>query len=100
MLQKSKNSFKLVLLGQSQVGKSAIVQRLVKDSFSKVMRSTIGACYHRKTIMLTDTNETVNLEIWDTAGEEKYHSIAPMYYRNAHAAIIVYDITDLKSFFR
>ncbi|CDR45310.1 CYFA0S17e01310g1_1 [Cyberlindnera fabianii] len=84
--------FKLVLLGESAVGKSSIVHRFVKDSFDDFRESTIGAAFLTQTIQL-DENTTVKFEIWDTAGQERYKSLAPMYYRNANAAVVVYDIT-------
>ncbi|KAM3858328.1 RAB5A, member RAS oncogene family, a isoform 2-T2 [Diretmus argenteus] len=80
--------FKLVLLGESAVGKSSLVLRFVKGQFHEFQESTIG----------DDT--TVKFEIWDTAGQERYHSLAPMYYRGAQAAIVVYDITNEESFAR
>lgn len=84
--------FKLVLLGESAVGKSSIVHRFVKDSFDDFRESTIGAAFLTQTIQL-DENTTIKFEIWDTAGQERYKSLAPMYYRNANAALVVYDIT-------
>eukprot|EP00961_Rhodomonas_salina_P037892 508926-Rhodomonas_salina.3 len=100
--------FKLVLLGESAVGKSSLVLRFVRGQFFDYQESTIGvrvgvvgcivknskACpsaFLTQTVALNDT--TVKFEIWDTAGQERYHSLAPMYYRGAAAAIVVYDIT-------
>ncbi|XP_028821350.1 ras-related protein Rab-5C-like [Denticeps clupeoides] len=90
--------FKLVLLGESAVGKSSLVLRFVKGQFHEFQESTIGAAFLTQTVCLDDT--TVKFEIWDTAGQERYHSLAPMYYRGAQAAIIVYDITNADSFSR
>ncbi|CAH2243939.1 jg24050 [Pararge aegeria aegeria] len=84
--------FKLVLLGESAVGKSSLVLRFVKGQFHEYQESTIGAAFLTQTLCLDDT--TVKFEIWDTAGQERYHSLAPMYYRGAQAAIVVYDITN------
>ena len=84
--------FKLVLLGESAVGKSSLVLRFVKDSFDDYRESTIGAAFLTQTISL-DESSTVKFEIWDTAGQERYKSLAPMYYRNANCAVVVYDIT-------
>ncbi|CAB4254570.1 similar to Saccharomyces cerevisiae YKR014C YPT52 Rab family GTPase, similar to Ypt51p and Ypt53p and to mammalian rab5 [Maudiozyma barnettii] len=97
--------FKLVLLGDSSVGKSSIVNRFVKDSFDEFRESTIGAAFLSQTVTIKDSdangNEaqevTVKFEIWDTAGQERYKSLAPMYYRNANAALVVYDITQADS---
>jgi len=90
--------FKLVLLGESAVGKSSLVLRFVKGQFHEYQESTIGAAFLTQTVMLDDI--TVKFEIWDTAGQERYHSLAPMYYRGAQAAIVVYDITNQETFAR
>uniref|UniRef100_A0A668TX81 small monomeric GTPase n=1 Tax=Oreochromis aureus TaxID=47969 RepID=A0A668TX81_OREAU len=90
--------FKLVLLGESAVGKSSLVLRFVKGQFHEFQESTIGAAFLTQTVCLDDT--TVKFEIWDTAGQERYHSLAPMYYRGAQAAIVVYDITNTDTFDR
>ncbi|KAI9834608.1 MAG: Formation of crista junctions protein 1 [Phylliscum demangeonii] len=79
--------FKLVLLGESAVG---------KDQFDDYRESTIGAAFLTQTIALDD-HTTVKFEIWDTAGQERYKSLAPMYYRNANCAVVVYDITHASS---
>ncbi|KAK9448038.1 ras family-domain-containing protein [Limtongia smithiae] len=88
--------FKLVLLGESAVGKSSLVLRFVKDQFDDYRESTIGAAFLTQTIALDDST-TVKFEIWDTAGQERYKSLAPMYYRNANCAVVVYDITQAAS---
>jgi small GTP-binding protein len=88
--------FKVVLLGESAVGKSSLVLRFVKREFHEFQESTIGAAFLTQTIQIDDT--TVKFEIWDTAGQERYHSLAPMYYRGAQAALIVYDLTARESF--
>jgi len=88
--------FKLVLLGESAVGKSSLVLRFVKDQFDDYKESTIGAAFLTQTISLDDST-TVKFEIWDTAGQERYKSLAPMYYRNANCAVVVYDITQASS---
>ncbi|EPQ60125.1 GTP-binding protein RAB5 [Gloeophyllum trabeum ATCC 11539] len=88
--------FKLVLLGESAVGKSSLVLRFVKDQFDDYRESTIGAAFLTQTVTLEDQT-TVKFEIWDTAGQERYKSLAPMYYRNANCAVVVYDITQSTS---
>jgi len=90
--------FKMVLLGESAVGKSSLVLRFVKGQFHEYQESTIGAAFLTQTVSVDDT--TVKLELWDTAGQERYHSLAPMYYRGAQAAIVVYDITNSDTFSR
>ncbi|KAL1407241.1 GTP-binding protein of the rab/ypt [Vanrija albida] len=81
-------SFKLVLLGESAVGKSSLVLRFVRDEFSDFRESTIAA-FLTQTVPLDDSTN-IKFEIWDTVG---YKSLAPIYFRNANAAVIVYDIT-------
>jgi Ras-related protein Rab-5C len=88
--------FKLVLLGDTAVGKSCLVVRFVRDEFFEFQEPTIGAAFLTQTVQLDDA--TVKFEIWDTAGQERYRSLAPMYYRGAAAAIVVYDITNPDSF--
>nr|XP_014433076.1 ras-related protein Rab-5B [Pelodiscus sinensis] len=68
--------FKLVLLGESAVGKSSLVLRFVKGQFHEYQESTIGAAFLTQSVCLDDT--TVKFEIWDTAGQERYHSLAPL----------------------
>jgi len=90
--------FKLVVLGDVSVGKSSIVLRFVQNEFSEFRDSTIGGAFWTKGVKLNDC--IVKFGIWDTAGQEKYHSMVPMYYRGAAAALIVYDITSQESYQR
>ena len=91
-------SFRLVLLGRTSVGKSSLLSRFVSDKFIENPQTTIGPVFVTRRVKVDGAS--VNLEIWDTAGEERYESLAPLYYRKAHAAIIVYDITDPDTFQR
>mmetsp|Transcript_22333 Transcript_22333/g.39589 ORF Transcript_22333/g.39589 Transcript_22333/m.39589 type:complete len:195 (+) Transcript_22333:351-935(+) len=88
--------YKLVLLGDTAVGKSCLVVRFVRDEFFEFQEPTIGAAFLTQTVALDDA--TVKFEIWDTAGQERYRSLAPMYYRGAAAAVVVYDITNADSY--
>lgn len=88
--------FKLVLLGDTAVGKSCLVVRFVRDEFFEFQEPTIGAAFLTQSVATGAA--TVKFEIWDTAGQERYRSLAPMYYRGAAAAIVVYDITNKDSF--
>ncbi|KAK6228255.1 hypothetical protein QUC31_006362, partial [Theobroma cacao] len=88
---------KLVLLGDSGVGKSCIVLRFVRGQFDPTSKVTVGASFLSQTIALQDST-TVKFEIWDTAGQERYAALAPLYYRGAGVAVIVYDITSPESF--
>ncbi|KAL0756082.1 hypothetical protein Bca101_093750 [Brassica carinata] len=88
---------KLVLLGDSGVGKSCIVLQFVRGQFDATSKVTVGASFLSQTITLQDST-TVKFEIWDTAGQERYSALAPLYYRGAGVAVIVYDITSPESF--
>ncbi|KAH8497333.1 hypothetical protein H0E87_019853 [Populus deltoides] len=88
---------KLVLLGDSGVGKSCIVLRFVRGQFDPTSKVTIGASFLSQTIALQDST-TIKFEIWDTAGQERYAALAPLYYRGAAVAVIVYDITSPETF--
>jgi Ras-related protein Rab-21 len=89
-------NLKIVMLGEGRVGKTSLVLRYCKDTFSDKQVSTIQASYLTKRINLGST--TCNLSIWDTAGQERFHALGPIYYRDADGALLVYDITDADSF--
>ena len=89
-------SFKIVLMGESGVGKSSIALRMVSDTYNANTEATIGASYFSK--IITTEKECLHFKIWDTAGQEKYHCLVPMYYRGADAALVVYDIGDVPSY--
>lgn len=90
---------KLVLLGASNAGKTALSARYVRDTFSPDTKATVGAAFASHTTE-TESGRRVKFEIWDTAGQERYASLAPLYYRGATAALVVYDGTDVESFER
>lgn len=90
---------KLVLLGASNAGKTALSARYVRDTFSPDTKATVGAAFASHTTQ-TEGGRRVKFEIWDTAGQERYASLAPLYYRGATAALVVYDGTDAESFER
>jgi Ras-related protein Rab-5C len=96
MRTKIEQGVKLVLLGEMSAGKTSVVLRLVKNTFPDKVEPTIGAAFMVHKMQVED--RSVKLEIWDTAGQELYRSLAPMYYRGASAAVIVYDITKKDSF--
>ena len=89
-------SIKVVLLGNSGVGKTCITNRYINDEFNKDSESTNGASYQQK--MVTIGNKTVQLDLWDTAGQEKYRSFGKLFYKNAYIIIFVYDITVKETF--
>jgi len=89
---------KLVLLGDTNVGKSSLVLRFVKNQFVHDQCTTVGAAFLQQAVPLDDSEDKIQFGIWDTAGSERYKALAPMYYRGAEAAIVVYDITSFESF--
>jgi len=88
--------FKLLLIGDSGVGKTCILFRFSDDAFNTTFISTIGIDFKIKTIELR--GKKIKLQIWDTAGQERFHTITTSYYRGAHGIMLVYDITNAKSF--
>ncbi|SCU77294.1 LAFA_0A00892g1_1 [Lachancea sp. 'fantastica'] len=88
--------FKLLLIGDSGVGKSCLLLRFSDDTYTNDYISTIGVDFKIKTVELD--GKTVKLQIWDTAGQERFRTITSSYYRGAHGIIIVYDVTDQDSF--
>merc|ERR1711998_281000 len=87
---------KVVVIGNTGVGKTCIVLRYVQGKFVMHTASTIGASFMIKKLFIDNTRLT--LQIWDTAGQERFRSMGPMYYRGAAAAILVFDITSKDSF--
>lgn len=83
--------YKVVLLGDSSVGKTSLVYRFTSDAFNPHLANTIGAAFISKEY--THNERTVKFEIWDTAGQERYKSLTPMYYRNALVALVCFDLT-------
>uniref|UniRef100_A0A7S1TN65 Uncharacterized protein n=1 Tax=Erythrolobus australicus TaxID=1077150 RepID=A0A7S1TN65_9RHOD len=88
--------FKMLLIGDSGVGKSCLLLRFADNTYNDSHISTIGVDFKIRTIELDD--KTIKLQIWDTAGQERFRTIAAAYYRGAHGIVITYDITDRKSF--
>lgn len=87
---------KVVLVGSSMVGKTSIVSRIMKNEFTD-QPPTIGVSFITHFIFLSDSKQ-VRLQIWDTAGDERFKAVTPMYYKECNVAIIVYAINDHKSF--
>ena len=89
---------KIVLIGDSGVGKTCLISRFISGLFSQNMTSTNGASYASKKIEYKDLKKTLVLDIWDTAGQEKFKSLAKFFYKDASIVILVYDITCKESF--
>ena len=88
--------FKLVLIGDSGVGKSCLLLRFADDQYTDSYISTIGVDFRFRTV--TIDNKVIKLQIWDTAGQERFRTITSAYYRGADGIIIVYDVTSPESF--
>ncbi len=88
--------FKILVIGDSGVGKSCILLRFVDNSFAETYISTIGVDFRIRTIEMD--GKSIKLQIWDTAGQERFRTITSSYYHGAHGIIVVYDITDETSF--
>ncbi len=88
---------KIALLGDAGVGKSSLVQRFCNDKFDDKYKNTIGGAFLLKEVSLKN-GDTLKLQFWDTGGQERFRSMASLYYKDASAAILVYDITNQESF--
>merc|ERR1711935_852765 len=88
--------FKLLLIGDSGVGKTCVLFRFSDDAFNSTFISTIGIDFKIRTIELDE--KKIKLQIWDTAGQERFRTITTAYYRGAMGILLVYDITNEKSF--
>jgi len=89
--------FKFLIVGDTNTGKSCLLQRFADDSYTTDFISTIGVDFKVKTIEIG--GKIIKTQCWDTAGQERFRSITNSYYRGAHGIIIVYDITNKQSFF-
>ena len=90
---------KVVLLGESGVGKTSIISRFYKGTFEESLMSTNGASYVCRNLTFPEyENKIVKFEIWDTAGQEQYRALNKIFYKDASICILVYDITNIKSF--
>ncbi|CAG9318456.1 unnamed protein product [Blepharisma stoltei] len=89
--------YKIVLVGDTSVGKTNIVSRYIKNSLPKNQNPTIGVEFATRVVTLK-SGRTVKAQIWDTAGQERYHAIVSAHYRRAIGALLVYDITNARSF--
>ena len=88
--------FKLIIVGDTNVGKTNIMSKYIKDQFNITSKSTIGVEFGTKILKID--NKKVKAQIWDTAGQERYKSITSAYYKGAKGAFIVYDITNKSTF--
>ena len=89
---------KVILVGEAGVGKTCIIVRFINNEYYEGAPSTTGANYASKVLEFKEYNKSLQYEIWDTAGEERYRGLAKIFYKDAAIAILVYDITNRKSF--
>ncbi|KAG8486468.1 hypothetical protein CXB51_019738 [Gossypium anomalum] len=94
--QKIDYVFKVVLIGDSAVGKSQLLSRFTRNEFNIDSKATIGVEFQTKTLLID--HKSVKAQIWDTAGQERYRAVTSAYYRGAVGAMLVYDITKRQSF--
>jgi small GTP-binding protein len=87
---------KIVVVGATHSGKTALISRYISDEFNPMTRPTTNGACHRKTHYSGGCEFRV--EVWDTAGQEQYHALGPLFYRNAQAGIIVFDVTERSTF--
>jgi len=90
--------FKMLIVGDSNVGKTSLLLRYVEDKFSEHHMVTIGVDTKSKTVYLEDHNKTVKLQFWDTAGQERFRSMSRMYWTGVTGVLLVFSIDDKASF--
>ena len=96
MATRKKNFLKIVILGDSGVGKTTLLQQYLNGKVSGQSKPTIGADFSKKEILIDNT--VVTLQIWDTAGQEKFQSLGYAFYRGADCCALTYDMTNQQSF--
>ena len=96
LLKKEQYKFKIVIVGDSGVGKTNLVKRFIQNTFSLNTQATVGCEFFSNNYYIND--KLFKIELWDTAGQERYKSITSAYYKGARGAILVYDVTNTASF--
>ena len=91
------NSFKIVLIGESGVGKTSIISQFIDQTFTEDIQASTGGAFSSIALNLS-TGKELKFDIWDTAGQERYRSLTKLFYKDANAAVLVYDITREESF--
>jgi Ras-related protein Rab-7A len=92
----SHRTCKIVFLGDSEVGKTALIHRFVEQEYRDDFKATVGADFHTSKATIGDTE--IDLQIWDTAGDERFRAIAGTFYRGTNACVLVYSIANRQSF--
>eukprot|EP00028_Trichosphaerium_sp_Am-I-7-wt_P000729 CAMPEP_0168520234 /NCGR_PEP_ID=MMETSP0405-20121227/7832_1 /TAXON_ID=498012 /ORGANISM="Trichosphaerium sp, Strain Am-I-7 wt" /LENGTH=203 /DNA_ID=CAMNT_0008541009 /DNA_START=620 /DNA_END=1231 /DNA_ORIENTATION=- len=96
MSARKKVLLKVIILGDSGVGKTSLMNQYVNKKFSNQYKATIGADFLTKEVMVDD--RLVTMQIWDTAGQERFQSLGVAFYRGADCCVLVFDVNDAKSF--
>ena len=86
----------ILIIGDSSVGKTSIIRRYTNGTFNEDYLATVGLDYYSKEEMIN--NKTIQIKLWDTAGEERYKSLTQNYFRNAEGVLLVFDVTNTESF--
>ena len=97
MSAKKEFMYKILLLGDSSVGKTCILTRYSENTFQEDHLATIGLDFKQKNVNL-ENGKSVKVQIWDTAGQDRFKSITKNYYKGAHGIMLIYDVTTRKSF--
>ena len=95
-MDRDEMGIKVTLIGESSVGKTSIINRYTKNSFTNEMESTLGANYSQKKIILN--GKKIRMDLWDTAGQEKYRAIGRHFYKESYIVCLVYDVSNHDSF--
>ena len=98
MVEASNSEVKVVLLGESGVGKSCIIKQFVDHTFNPDIDPSISSKFSSKLIEIKNTDKALKFNLWDTAGQEKYRSLVKIFYKDAIFIVLVYDITSQTSF--
>ena len=97
MAESTEFAYKILLLGDSSVGKTCFLKRYTDNTFQDAYLSTIGFDFKFKFVTL-ESGKTVKVQLWDTAGQERFRTIAKSYYKGTHGIILIYDVTNRKTF--
>ena len=96
-VENKEHSFKILLLGDTSVGKTCFLKRYTEDTFQDAYLSTIGFDFKFKMVTLKNGKQ-VKVQLWDTAGQERFRTIAKSYYKGAHGIILIYDVSNPKTY--
>ena len=98
MSKKQEKSCKVILVGESGVGKTCIIKKFADEEFDGLTSPTIAASYENKKLYIKECNTILEYEVWDTVGQENYRGLSKIFYQNSKIVIMVYDISSKNSF--